>query len=66
MVHYVNLTRYPARTEKLKITGFDLTTENAQTLIQTSVGACRKGAKAAIFTLLGQQMPTGAHGSASV
>jgi hypothetical protein len=48
------------------ITSFDLTTENAQALIQTSVGTRRKGAKAAIFTLLGQQMPTGAHRSASV
>jgi hypothetical protein len=27
------------RTDKLKITGFDLTTENAQALIQTSIGA---------------------------
>ena len=48
------------------ITSFDLTAENAQALIQTSVGAHRKGAKAAIFTLVGQQMPTGAHRSAYV
>jgi len=48
------------------ITSFDLTAENAQALIQTSVDARRKGANAAIFTLLGQQMPTGAHRSASV
>ena len=53
----------PRARVNLKITGFDLTTENAQALIQTSVDARRKGA---IFTLLGQQMPTGAHRSASV
>ena len=29
----------PRARNKLKITGFDLTTENAQALIQTSVGA---------------------------
>jgi hypothetical protein len=56
----------PRARVNLKITGFDLTTENAQALIQTSVGARRKSANAAIFTLLGQQMPTGAHRSASV
>ena len=54
----------PRARVNLKITGFDLTTENAQALIQSL--ARRKGAKAAIFTLLGQQMPTGAHRSASV